>query len=87
MSEATATPEQPEEPERPEQMSHLEFLRAQFISAEPFSAKPPRKPRKQKAYFVALTKLALVLDGSDESTRRATVNWLADRFLGVRWYL
>lgn len=74
-----------------QQMSHMEFLRAQFFSAEP-SAVPVPAPRSIKrrarreamSDIRALKQFTMALQRMKPEVQRANILWLADRFLGIK---
>jgi len=58
------------------EMSHLDFLRAQFFSvALPFDSRQE---------LDALAAFAQALEAMPRQARLAAINWLADKYLGKR---
>jgi len=88
--------------ERPDdEMTHMEFLRAQFFSSDADHAAhvaeiearrserdarnaKRRKCREDTAGIRALAAFARAMEKADPAERRASIAWLADKFLGVR---
>lgn len=73
--------------EHPDEMSEIDYLRAQFFSAEPYT--PPvaavkrRRLRKPKDLMIrALYEFTRVLETQDPRERLAAIKWLASRYLG-----
>lgn len=79
------------------EMSHMEFLRAQFFSSDADHAKHAaaieakraarekrRRRRASTAGIRALGRFTKAVEGMDQAERRASIGWLADKFLGIR---
>lgn len=70
-------------------MSEREFVSAMFFEAalppQEDPQPPTRKtPKKRDEGLRALGRFVKALDTMEPSERRATIGWLADRFLGIR---
>ncbi len=67
------------------QMSHQEFIRANFFSSDAdFAAATPQAELTPEAEFEALGAFVRALDTMPAPARKAAIAWLADRYLGVR---
>jgi hypothetical protein len=68
----------------------VEILReSDFVSKEPNEPEPPDRPRRRKRMdpeIAALKKVAVAIEAMDYSSRRACICWLADKYLGLKFW-
>lgn len=66
------------------EMSHMEFLRAQFFSAgtPPDKRQPKRRSRKTHPDILALERFVVLLEAMHAEARAAAILYLTDRYLG-----
>lgn len=74
-----------------DEMSHNEFLKAQFFSsdeefaaAKAASTRKPRRSRKTDPEILALKAFCRAMEGVPDAHRRAAILYLADRYLGMK---